>query len=71
VHPAHLVREPDGDEVCSAFENHRSSALVADLIGDERLAGLARQVLASDVCVHRSRVNRKPGFAGPRICMEL
>jgi ectoine hydroxylase len=59
-----IIREPDGDDVRSVFDVHRSSAVVSELIADERLAGLACQVLGSEVYVHQSRVNRKPGFVG-------
>lgn len=59
-----LVLEPGGDEVRSVFEVHKLSPLIARLVADERLAGRARQVLGSDVYIHQSRVNRKPGFAG-------
>ncbi|HVV30402.1 MAG TPA: ectoine hydroxylase [Mycobacteriales bacterium] len=59
-----VITEPDGDEVRSVFEVHLASPLLAGLIADGRLAGLARQVLGSDVYVHQSRVNRKPGFVG-------
>lgn len=60
----HLVLEPGGEDVRSVFEVHRLSPLVAELVADERLAGRACQVLGSDVYVHQSRVNRKPGFTG-------
>jgi ectoine hydroxylase len=58
------VVEKASDEVRSVFEVHRLSALIAALISDERLAGRARQILGSDVYVHQSRVNYKPGFGG-------
>jgi ectoine hydroxylase len=58
------VREPGGDAVRSIFEVHRLSALIARVVADRRLAAAARQVLGSDVYVHQSRVNRKPGFIG-------
>ena len=64
VDPGRLVREPDSDDVRSVFEVHRLSPRIAELVADSRLAGRARQVLGSDVYVHQSRVNRKPGFAG-------
>ncbi len=59
-----FVAEPDGDEVRSIFEVHRLSERFASLVADERLAGIARQILASDVTIHQSRVNLKPGFGG-------
>ncbi|HEX6476332.1 MAG TPA: ectoine hydroxylase, partial [Acidimicrobiales bacterium] len=59
-----VVAEPGGDAVRSIFEVHRLSALIAGVVVDERLVAAARQVLGSDVYVHQSRVNRKPGFVG-------
>jgi ectoine hydroxylase len=59
-----VVGEPGGDAVRSIFEVHRLSALVARVVGDRRMVAAARQVLGSDVYVHQSRVNRKPGFVG-------
>jgi ectoine hydroxylase len=58
------IRERGGTAVRSIFEVHRLSAVFAELAADERVAGMARQVLGSDVYVHQSRVNLKPGFRG-------
>ncbi len=58
------VIEPESEEVRSIFEVHKISDVVADLVADERVAGRARQLLGSDVYVHQSRINFKPGFAG-------
>ncbi len=63
-HDERWVIEPDGDEVRSVFEVHEISDVFADLVADERLAGVARQLLGSAVSVHQSRINLKPGFAG-------
>lgn len=57
------IIEPDGDEVRSVFEVHHDGPF-GRLVRDERLAGVARQLLADDVYVHQSRVNLKPGFRG-------
>ncbi|WP_147142967.1 ectoine hydroxylase [Stackebrandtia albiflava] len=59
-----VVREKGSDEVRSIFEVHKISELFAALVRDERVAGRARQILGSDVYVHQSRVNYKPGFGG-------
>lgn len=59
-----VVREKDSREVRSIFEVHKISPLFAELIEDERVVGRARQILGSDVYVHQSRVNYKPGFRG-------
>ena len=59
-----VVKEPGGDDVRSVFEVHRISSLIASVVASEAVAGMARQLLGSDVYVHQSRVNRKPGFVG-------
>ena len=59
-----LVVEPESDVIRSIFAFHTDDSPLADVVADERLAGVARQLLASDVYVHQSRVNRKPGFRG-------
>jgi ectoine hydroxylase len=58
------VIEKSTDQVRSVFEVHALSDAVAALVADERLAGRARQILGSDVYVHQSRINYKPGFGG-------
>jgi ectoine hydroxylase len=56
------IVEPRTQEIRSVFEVHRISELFADLVADERVVGRARQILGSDVYVHQSRINVKPGF---------
>jgi len=58
------ILEPGGEEVRSVFEVHLLSDVIARLAADARLAGAARQLLGSDVYIHQSRVNLKPGFRG-------
>lgn len=58
------VVEKSSNEVRSIFEVHTISDLVAQLVSDERVVGRARQILGSDVYVHQSRINYKPGFGG-------
>jgi ectoine hydroxylase len=58
------VLEPGGDDLRSLFAVHRTDPVFAALADDRRLVGVARQLLGSDVYVHQSRVNLKPGFAG-------
>ncbi len=62
--PARVVAEPDSAEVRSIFAFHEGSGDLAAVPSDDRLAGAARQLFASDVYIHQSRVNRKPGFRG-------
>lgn len=59
-----VVTEPSGDAIRSVFRVHRESSIFARLVHDPRLIDTARQVLASDVYVHQSRINFKPGFTG-------
>ncbi|MFI1967106.1 ectoine hydroxylase [Streptomyces pathocidini] len=56
------IIEPQTQDVRSVFEVHRISELFAGLVRDPRLVGRARQILGSDVYVHQSRINVKPGF---------
>jgi ectoine hydroxylase len=58
------VVERESQEIRSIFEVHRISKVFAELAGDPRLVDRARQLLGSDVYIHQSRVNYKPGFKG-------
>ncbi len=64
-----LIVEPGGDpddpsSIRSVFAFHADGGPLADVVRDERLTAVARQLLGSDVYVHQSRVNRKPPFRG-------
>ncbi|AJE86382.1 MULTISPECIES: ectoine hydroxylase [Streptomyces] len=56
------IVEPKSAEIRTVFEVHRISEVFAKLVADERVVGRARQILGSDVYVHQSRINVKPGF---------
>jgi ectoine hydroxylase len=58
------VVERQSQEVRSIFEVHRTSEVFAKIANDPRVVGRARQLLGSDVYIHQSRVNFKPGFDG-------
>jgi ectoine hydroxylase len=58
------IIEPSTDDLRSVFEVHRLSESIARLAASERLAGVARQLLGSDVYLHQTRLNLKPGFRG-------
>ncbi len=58
------VTEPGSREVRSIFEVHKISEVFADLLTGPAVVGLARQILGSEVYLHQSRVNFKPGFGG-------
>ncbi len=59
-----VVREDGAGEVRSVFEVHRLSPVVRRLLANPAILGRARQLLGSDVYVHQSRINYKPGFGG-------
>ncbi len=59
-----VVPEPDSDRVRSVFEVEKVSEVFAGLLFSSKLTDIARQVLDSDVYIHQSRVNYKPGFGG-------
>ncbi|MGW7071229.1 ectoine hydroxylase [Streptomyces sp. NPDC054855] len=56
------IVEPRSQEIRTIFEVHKISELFAKLAADPRVVGRARQILGSDVYVHQSRINVKPGF---------
>lgn len=58
------IVEKSSQQVRSIFEVHRLSDAIAELVVDERVAGRARQILGSEVYVHQTRINYKPGFGG-------
>ena len=58
------VIERQSQEVRSIFEVHKISEVFARIANDPRVVGRARQLLGSDVYIHQSRVNFKPGFGG-------
>lgn len=59
-----VIIEPDSDQLRSIFDVPRVSELIAEVLRDQRLAGTARQILGSEVYLHQTRVNYKPGFGG-------
>lgn len=59
---ARAIVESKSATVRSVFEVHRISEVFAQLVRDERVVGRAREILGSDVYVHQSRINVKPGF---------
>ncbi|GAA1856276.1 ectoine hydroxylase [Myceligenerans crystallogenes] len=58
------IVETSSQEVRSIFDVHRSSEVFARIAHDPRLVDRARQILGTDVYLHQSRVNAKPGFGG-------
>ncbi|MFH1303063.1 MAG: ectoine hydroxylase [Planctomycetota bacterium] len=60
------ILEPDHSELRSLFSVHKSeiSPLFAKVASDKRIVQMTKQILGSEVYIHQSRVNLKPGFAG-------
>ncbi|MFD2670008.1 ectoine hydroxylase [Marinicrinis sediminis] len=59
-----VVLEPDGDEVRSIFSVHQLNEIFRELPKQPKLQNAAKQILGSDVYLHQSRINFKPGFTG-------
>lgn len=59
-----VIREPDSPIVRSVFAVHRDYAALRQLARMEKLLDIVRQILGSEVYVHQSRINFKPGFTG-------
>lgn len=58
------ITEPGSDAVRSIFRVHALSPIISRLARDSRLINVARQILGSEVYIHQSRANMKPGFKG-------
>ncbi|NMR28942.1 ectoine hydroxylase [Crystallibacter degradans] len=58
------IVEAKSQEVRSIFEVHKTSEVFKRIANDPRVVGRAKQLLGSDVYIHQSRVNFKPGFEG-------
>ncbi|MBI1890249.1 MAG: ectoine hydroxylase [Burkholderiales bacterium] len=59
-----VVAEPGSGEVRSIFNVHRLNDLFGALVRDPRVLNVARDILGSEVYIHQSRINYKPGFKG-------
>ncbi|MCC5809987.1 MAG: ectoine hydroxylase [Ectothiorhodospiraceae bacterium] len=59
-----VITEPASEEIRSIFEVHKRSAVFHDLCRHPRILPMAEQLLGSDVYIHQSRINYKPGFEG-------
>lgn len=59
-----VIREPGSTAVRSIFSLPQVSQIFARLARHPRLLGFAQHVLGSQVYLHQSRLNYKPGFAG-------
>lgn len=59
-----VITEPANNAIRSIFRVHRHSGVFRRLCKDERLVGIIRQLLGSEVYIHQSRINYKPAFNG-------
>jgi ectoine hydroxylase len=59
-----VIREPRGREIRSIFEVHKVSRILGRLARDSRILDVVTALLGSDVYIHQSRLNYKPGFRG-------
>jgi len=58
------ILEPGKQEIRSIFGIHQVSDRFSRLTRDPRLLAMVKQILGSDVYIHQSRINYKPGFKG-------
>jgi ectoine hydroxylase len=58
------ITEPGSEAVRSIFRVHQLNERLSQLARDPRLINVARQILGSEVYIHQSRANMKPGFKG-------
>ncbi|MDZ7915127.1 MAG: phytanoyl-CoA dioxygenase family protein [Rhodococcus sp. (in: high G+C Gram-positive bacteria)] len=59
-----IVREKGSSAVRSIFDIANLSLVVSDAIEESGAAAMAAEILGSQVYVHQSRLNYKPGFRG-------
>lgn len=59
-----VITEASTDDIRSIFGVHTVSDRFDRLVRSERLLAIAGQLLGSDVYIHQSRMNNKPGFTG-------
>lgn len=59
-----VIREPEQHTVRSIFAVHELSPVFSRLTRHPQLLAIAERLLGSQVYVHQSRVNFKPGFSG-------
>lgn len=59
-----VIMEPTGQHIRSIFAVHFLNKALRALAYDPRLTRRAEQILGSQVYIHQSRINYKPGFEG-------
>ena len=58
------IYEPESDALRSMFDPHILDEFFWYVSCDRRLVRVAQQIVGSDVYMHQSRINLKPGFVG-------
>ncbi|GGD02215.1 ectoine hydroxylase [Thalassobacillus devorans] len=59
-----VIREPESDEIRSIFHVHHDDEYFKKVAYDQRILDIVNHLLGSDVYIHQSRINYKPGFTG-------
>ncbi len=59
-----VIREPESDNIRSIFHVHKDDNYFKDVANDQRILDIVNHLLGSDVYIHQSRINYKPGFKG-------
>ncbi|SEB16526.1 ectoine hydroxylase [Thalassobacillus cyri] len=59
-----VIREPQSDEIRSIFHVHNDDEYFKKVAYDQRILDIVNHLLGSDVYIHQSRINYKPGFTG-------
>jgi ectoine hydroxylase len=59
-----MIREPNSNEIRSIFAVDQDDNYFKEIAADQRLLDIVNHLLGSDVYVHQSRINYKPGFSG-------
>ncbi|WP_100011281.1 ectoine hydroxylase [Lentibacillus sediminis] len=59
-----VIREPESEDIRSIFHVHRDDNYFKDVANDQRILDIVNHLLGSDVYIHQSRINYKPGFKG-------
>ena len=64
INPDYIISEPESKEIRSFFYIHEFNKIFRKLSQNPKIVNIAKQILDSDVYIHQSRINLKPGFKG-------
>ncbi|WP_174616226.1 ectoine hydroxylase [Virgibacillus ihumii] len=59
-----VIREPESEDIRSIFHVHQDDDFFKNIAYDSRILDIVNHLLGSDVYIHQSRINYKPGFKG-------